>query len=45
MAIVDGWSKPGDHVDLRAEMDVWPPSNCPQIHNRATVGGRRRSGW
>ena len=22
MAIVDGWSKPGDHVDLRAEMDV-----------------------
>jgi uncharacterized protein YcgI (DUF1989 family) len=27
-------SKPGDHVDLRAEMDVLAViSNCPQINN------------
>jgi uncharacterized protein YcgI (DUF1989 family) len=40
MAIVDGWSKPGDHVDLRAETDVLAAvSNCPQIHNPCN-GGR-----
>ena len=34
MGIVDGLSKPGDYVDLRAEMDVLAViSNCPQIHN------------
>ncbi|MBI3708440.1 MAG: DUF1989 domain-containing protein [Proteobacteria bacterium] len=34
MAIVDGRSKPGDYVDLRAEIDVIAAlSNCPQIHN------------
>jgi urea carboxylase-associated protein 1 len=39
MAIVDGWSKPGDHVDLRAEMDVLSP--CPTARRsttRATAG-------
>jgi len=36
MAIVDGRSKPGDHVDLEAEMDVLAVlSNCPQINNPA----------
>ncbi len=36
MAIVDGRSKAGDHVDLRAEMDALAVlSNCPQIHNPA----------
>jgi urea carboxylase-associated protein 1 len=36
MAIVQGRSKPGDHVDLRAEMDVLAViSNCPQTHNPA----------
>ena len=36
MAIVDGRSKPGDYVDLRAEMDVLVAlSNCPQINNPA----------
>ena len=40
MAIVDGWSKPGDYVDLRAEMDVLAViSNCPQIYNPCN-GGR-----
>jgi len=40
MAIVDGWSKPGDYVDLRAEMDVLVAiSNCPQIYNPCN-GGR-----
>jgi urea carboxylase-associated protein 1 len=40
MAIVDGWSKPGDHVDLRADMDALAVvSNCPQIHNPCN-GGR-----
>jgi urea carboxylase-associated protein 1 len=40
MAITDGWSKPGDHVDLRAETDVLVAvSNCPQIHNPCN-GGR-----
>jgi urea carboxylase-associated protein 1 len=34
MAIEDGWSKPGDHVDLEAEMDVLCLiSNCPQVDN------------
>jgi len=34
MGIVDGLSKPGDYVDLRAEMDVLAViSNCPQTHN------------
>lgn len=34
MGIVDGLSKPGDYVDLRAEMDVLAAiSNCPQVHN------------
>jgi len=40
MAIADGYSKPGDHVDLRAETDVLVAiSNCPQIHNPCN-GGR-----
>jgi len=34
MGIVDGISKPGDHVELRAEMEVLAViSNCPQTHN------------
>ena len=34
MAIADGLSKPGDHVDLRAEVDVLAVlSNCPQTRN------------
>ena len=34
MGIVDGLSKPGDHVELRAEMDVLAViSNCPQTRN------------
>ncbi|TCT06041.1 urea amidolyase associated protein UAAP2 [Aquabacter spiritensis] len=34
LAIVDGVSRPGDHVELRAEMDVLCViSNCPQINN------------
>ena len=38
MAIADGVSKPGDYVDLRAEMDVLVAiSNCPQIHNPANA--------
>jgi uncharacterized protein len=37
MAIVDGVSKPGDHVDLRAEMDlIVVISNCPQVNNPAS---------
>ncbi|MBI3456846.1 MAG: DUF1989 domain-containing protein [Candidatus Rokubacteria bacterium] len=40
MAIAVGPSRPGDHVDLRAEMDVLVAlSNCPQIYNPAS-GGR-----
>jgi urea carboxylase-associated protein 1 len=40
MAIADGRSRPGDHVDLRAEMDVLVAvSNCPQIYNPCN-GGR-----
>ena len=38
--IVDGWSKPGDHVTLRAEMDVLVViSNCPEALNPATGAG------
>ena len=34
MTIDDGISAPGDHVELRAEMDVLCViSNCPQINN------------
>jgi uncharacterized protein len=34
MAIADGRSKPGDFVELRAEMDALAVlSNCPQIYN------------
>jgi hypothetical protein len=34
LAIVDGVSKPGDHVDILAAMDViCAISNCPQINN------------
>ncbi|OLC50971.1 MAG: urea carboxylase [Candidatus Rokubacteria bacterium 13_1_40CM_4_69_39] len=34
MAIVEGVSRPGDHVDLRAEMDTLAViSNCPQTRN------------
>jgi urea carboxylase-associated protein 1 len=32
--VADGVSKPGSHVDLRAERDVLAVlSNCPQMHN------------
>ena len=35
----DGWSGPGDHVTLRAEMDVLVViSNCPEALNPATGG-------
>ena len=34
LAIVDGVSKPGDYVEMRAEMDVLCViSNCPQVNN------------
>lgn len=34
LAIVDGVSKPGDYVEIRAEMDLLCViSNCPQINN------------
>jgi urea carboxylase-associated protein 1 len=34
LAIVDGVSKPGDHVDIAAAMDViCVISNCPQVNN------------
>ncbi|MGX1197809.1 urea amidolyase associated protein UAAP2 [Parvibaculum sp. MBR-TMA-1.3b-4.2] len=34
LAIVDGVSKPGDYVELRAEMDILVfISNCPQVNN------------
>ena len=37
MAIIDGHSKPGDYVSLRAEIDVLVAlSNCPQINNPAS---------
>ena len=39
-AITEGWSRPGDHVDLRAETDVLVAvSNCPQTRNPCN-GGR-----
>jgi uncharacterized protein YcgI (DUF1989 family) len=39
-AIVDGVSKAGDFVDLRAEMDVLAVlSNCPEALNPATGSG------
>ena len=38
--IEDGWSKPGDHVTLRAEMNVLVViSNCPEALNPATGAG------
>ena len=38
--IVDGISKAGDHVDLRADMDVLAVlSNCPEALNPATGSG------
>ena len=37
MTIVDGLSKPGDYIDLRAERDMLAVlSNCPQMNNPAT---------
>ena len=34
LAIVDGMSKPGDYVELRAGMDILVViSNCPQVNN------------
>lgn len=40
IAIDEGLSKPGDHVDLRCERDVIVViSNCPQEHNPCS-GGR-----
>lgn len=37
MAIVDGRSKPGDYIDLIAEMDALAVlSNCPQMNNPAS---------
>ena len=37
VAIVDGLSKPGDYVDVRADMDVLAVlSNCPEALNPAT---------
>jgi urea carboxylase-associated protein 1 len=40
LAITDGLSRPGDYLDLRAEMDVLVAlSNCPQIYNPCN-GGR-----
>ena len=34
LAIVDGLSRPGDHVDLQAQMDLLCViSNCPQVNN------------
>ena len=35
----EGPSKPGDHIDLRAEMDcIAAISNCPQVNNPAAGG-------
>ena len=34
MALAEGFSNPGDHVELEAEMDVLAViSNCAQIYN------------
>ncbi len=39
VAIAEGLSKPGDHVDLRAEMDLLVViSNCPERDNPAAGG-------
>jgi uncharacterized protein YcgI (DUF1989 family) len=39
-AIVDGTSKAGDHVDLRADMNILAVlSNCPEALNPATGSG------
>jgi urea carboxylase-associated protein 1 len=39
VAIAEGISKPGDHVDLRCERDVIVViSNCPQEHNPCSGG-------
>ncbi len=39
-AIIESQSKPGDYVDLRAEMDVLAVlSNCPEALNAATGAG------
>jgi hypothetical protein len=39
VAIVEGRSKPGDYIDLRAEMDVLVViSNCPETDNLAAGG-------
>ena len=39
VAIADGLSKPGDHVDLRCEKDVIVViSNCPQEFNPCSGG-------
>ncbi len=39
LAIAEGFSKPGDHVDLRAEMDLLVViSNCPETDNPAAGG-------
>lgn len=36
MAIAEGHSRPGDHIELRAETDVLVAlSNCPQVNNPA----------
>jgi urea carboxylase-associated protein 1 len=36
MAIADGLSRPGDYVQLRADMDAFAVlSNCPQVYNPA----------
>ncbi len=40
VAIADSQSRPGDHVDLRAEMDVLVVlSNCPETDNAASGDG------
>ena len=40
MDIEEGQSRPGDHVDLRADMDVLVVlSNCPEALNAATGSG------
>jgi uncharacterized protein len=39
VVIADGVSRPGDHVELLAEMPVLAVmSNCPQEHNPAAGG-------
>ena len=44
VAIADSKSRPGDHVDLRAEMDVLAViSNCPERDNAAAGSNPRPS--